>query len=71
MTQKRKINYYITRYGDLVELEQNPCGCHPFDVIGTYTNPRTGGKGNSFSYSFGNQQQINGWVRQKHWERLR
>lgn len=29
----RKIEYWLTPDGRLIETEQNPCGCHPFDFI--------------------------------------
>lgn len=71
MIQKRKLNYYVTQWGELWELEQNPCGCHPFDVIVTYEKKFTRGKGNSITLCFSNQQQITGWARRRRLERLK
>lgn len=67
-----KLRYYLDRNGYLVEVEQNPCGCHPLDLMVTYANPMTHGKGKSVSYSwFRNQQQINALPRTRKWTRLK
>lgn len=65
---QRKIYYYMNQWGDLKEFHQNPCGCHPFDVIIKYKN---GNKTIEFSLSFKNQQEINGYVRRRKLMRLR
>lgn len=65
------LRFYLDRWGDLVECEQNPCGCHPFDVIVTYPNKETHGKGRSVSLAFDSQQRINAMTRYSRWERLK
>lgn len=54
-----RMKYYLSKFGYLIEVMQNPCGCHPFDLLITYSNKVTFGKGNSVSISFKNQRQIN------------
>lgn len=67
--QKNNIRYYLTAIGTLVELEQNPCGCHPFDILITYTNLKHYGKGKSYSQRFENQKQIKNYCRR--WKLLK
>jgi len=64
------IRYYLTSNGILVEIWQNPCGCHPFDAIIKYEG-MTGIRKNGLSYSFKNQQGVNGYVRRRRLERLK
>jgi len=68
MEDKRKIYYYVDQWGGLREFHQNPCGCHPFDVV---ISSRMGRKEYSFSYSFKNQQSINAYVRTRKLTRLK
>lgn len=68
---KRFIRFYLTRFGDLVMVEQNLCGCCPFNCIITYPNKKTHGAGNSVSIDFQNQQKINAMTRYCRWERLK
>lgn len=66
----RILRFYMDRFGDLVMVEQNPCGCHPFDLLITYPNKETHGKGRTVSVPFGSQQRINGNTRRSKWTRL-
>ena len=58
-----KIKYYVNKWGRLIEFWQNPCGCHPFDVLITYSNDQTFGKGKSVTVSFRNHQHISAYAR--------
>lgn len=69
MKDRRNIKYYITPFGHLVEIEQNPCGCHPFDIIYRHELDRGWAK-NGVTISFRSQQHVNGFVRLKKLERL-
>ncbi len=65
-----KVKFYVNRYGYLIEIEQNPCRCHPFDLLITFSNDNFG-KGKSYSYSYQNQRQINQKIRLSGWEHLK
>ena len=51
----------MTEFGYLYELEINPCGCHPYDVVMTYQN-HDFSKNNSVCYSFSSRYKLNKFI---------
>lgn len=64
-----KLRYFLSRFGYLVQFEQNPCGCHPFDVIITYSKDDFG-KGKAVSVSFKNNHSIGAYIRRCKYQEL-
>lgn len=65
--KKRFIEHWMTRHGDIVTTEQNPCGCCPYDFLITspYTKPAT------MSYSFGSRKEFKKYANSRGWEPLK
>lgn len=64
------LNYYLGRYGGLIEVWKNPCGCHPFDVSVTHWD-RNMKRLEKYSYSFRSHQKITAFCKARGWERLK
>lgn len=60
-----KIEYWIKPWGEIVETIQNPCGCHPFDVIKTYENKK------SVAISYTSRKDFLKHMQQNNWELLK
>jgi hypothetical protein len=67
---KNNIRYYLTKWGYLIEVHQNPCGCHPFDAVVTYSKPDFS-RGKSWSYSFSRQRDFTTWAKVRNIEELK
>ena len=59
-----KIKLAWTPHNELVEIIENPCGCHKFDVTITYIQAYRA-QSKSFSYSFMSYQHRTAWYKRR------